>query len=291
MLIWPDCILCTLKMAFSVARTALHDDARLMRFMKETLSLECLAGDNLKITAPEIVRDVWVKLIELTGDPDPLRELKNEQNRSVLQLYPGLKEAVKGSDDPLREAVRLSIAGNAIDTMAEALSKSADRMVADLADQQLDPDDFEAFRDRLARAKSIVYLGDNCGEIVFDRIVIETINGRFGKKVVFVTRTIPVMNDATLADARAVGLEQVAELVENGIAEPLAGTMLAKVSPEVRKLIDDADLVILKGGGNYDCMTEEASIHGRASFLFQAKCHPFSVRHRVPLGSLVVYNA
>lgn len=137
----------------------------------------------------------------------------------------------------------------------------------------------------------IVYLGDNCGEIVFDRIVIETIRDMLGKEIVFVTRTLPVMNDATLADARAVGLDQVAELVENGIAEPLAGTMLAKVSPEVRTLIDDADLVILKGGGNYDCMTEEVSIRGRASFLFQAKCHPFSVRHGVPLGSLVVFNA
>jgi hypothetical protein len=137
----------------------------------------------------------------------------------------------------------------------------------------------------------VVWLSDNCGEIVFDRLLLETMRRFYKLDIVYITRTTPILNDATLTDASLVGLGEVATLMENGIEEPLAGTILAKTSPKVRRLVEEADLVISKGVGNYDSLTEEKGLNGKISYLFHAKCQPCCRSQKANLGDLIIFNS
>jgi uncharacterized protein with ATP-grasp and redox domains len=148
----------------------------------------------------------------------------------------------------------------------------------------------EVFRDRVARAERIVYFGDNCGEIVFDRLLLEVIEVAAAVQVTFVTREVPVVNDATMVDALAVGLDAVAVLVGNGISEPLPGTDLSKVSARVRDLVEEADLVISKGGANYEMLDHEPGLAGKTTFVLFGKCVPLCGSRGVERNELIVFN-
>lgn len=147
-----------------------------------------------------------------------------------------------------------------------------------------------SLEERVRHAARVVYFTDNCGEIVFDRLLLETITRISKLEVTAVTRSLPVLNDATVEDAKVVGLYGVVPVIENGISVPLPATMLAWTSPEVRGLVEKADLVIAKGGANYECLSEDESLAGRVTFLFQGKCLPLCRAAEVGLGSLVVLN-
>jgi len=289
MLIWPDCIPCILRMSLEVARLAMKDEERIKRFMKKLLKLRSLKGEDWSVTSPEVIRDVWIIMEQISGEADPLRWVKEEQNRRALKILPRVREQILRSYDPLEEAVKFAIAGNSIDAMVNRREKS-EKIFEILQGHKIDPFEMRQLKERLKRARMLVYLGDNCGEIVLDRLLIETIRDRYDLDVIFVTRTLPVLNDATLQDAISVGMEEVAQVVENGIPEPLPGTVLQKASPQVRTLMEGADLIISKGGGNYDSLTEEERLKGKITFLFQAKCYPYCSLYRLPLGGLIVYN-
>ncbi len=289
MLIWPDCIPCILRMSLEVARLAIKDEEGVRRFTGEILKFRPLKGEDWGVTSPEVIRDVWIIMEQISGEADPLRWVKEEQNRRALKILPRVREQILRSHDPLEEAVKFAIAGNSIDAMVNRREKP-EKIFEILQGHKIDPFEMRQLKERLKRARMLVYLGDNCGEIVFDRLLIETIRDRYDLDVAFVTRTLPVLNDATLQDAISVGMEEVAHVVENGIPEPLPGTILEKASPQVRTLMEGADLIISKGGGNYDSLTEEGRLKGKVTFLFRAKCYPYCSLHRLSLGSLVVYN-
>jgi uncharacterized protein with ATP-grasp and redox domains len=290
-LIWPDCIPCILRMSLEVARPTIKDESHLRRLMREVSKLKPLRGEDWEVTPPEVIRDVWLKVNEISGEADPLKALKAEQNRRALQIYPLAKELVLKNHDPFPEAVKLAVAGNSMDAMGDVRKEPAQEVMDRLSKFVIRPEALEGLRERLGKARRLVYLGDNCGEIVFDRLFIEFLRQTYDLEVTFVTRSLPVLNDATLQDALAVGIDNVAEVVESGIREPLCGIMLKKVSPEVRALIEGADLVISKGGGNHDTLTEEENLKGKVSFLLQVKCHPYCTIHQLPLGALVVLNS
>ncbi|HEX2993826.1 MAG TPA: ARMT1-like domain-containing protein, partial [Anaerolineales bacterium] len=152
-------------------------------------------------------------------------------------------------------------------------------------------DDVREFRTRLAKSNKVVYFTDNCGEVVFDRLFVETLLNEYRPQITFVTRSVPVLNDVTVELAESVGLGKLGRVMGNGIAEPFPGTLLNRVSPEVRQLVEDADLIISKGVGNYDSLTEETELVGKISFLFHGKCHPCCSGRNVPDNALIVYNA
>jgi len=225
---------------------------------------------------------------EFCAVEDPLKDRRTEQNRKALNIYPFVKELLHESTDPILEALKFAIAGNSIDAMLDAKSGIDRKMISFLSG--INPKAVEEFKKRLEKAGKIVYFTDNCGEIVFDRLLIETMRAEYDCRITVITRTVPVLNDATLEDALSVGLGEVASVMENGIKEPLPGTILSKVSPEVLAAVNEADLVISKGGANYETLTEEDGITGKTTYLFQAKCYPYCKAHNVPLGALIVYN-
>jgi len=290
MLIWPDCIHCTLRMAVNIARIASKDQAQIKKFTREILKLDYYSGNRWDVTSPEIIRDVWLIMENMLGVNDPLKKMKEQQNEAGLTIYPFAKEIVSKSHDPFLESLKFAISGNSIDIMTGSKKKPTKDVINTLKKGSISLKDVDEFKERLKRAKTVIYLGDNCGEIFFDRLFIETLRNYYDPDITFVTRTIPALNDAIKEDALHAGLDEVATVIENGTNEPIAGTILKKVSSRIKSLISEADLVISKGGGNYDSLSEEKSLMGKCTFLLQCKCEPYSIIHNMPLGDLIVSN-
>jgi len=290
MKIWPECIPCVLKMSLEVVRTLTNDEKQIKRFLTEVLELEPLRGEDYSITSPEVTRNVWLKIKALFGLEDPLKAKKEEQNRKALNLYPVAKEIIKKSNDPMVEALKFAILGNSIDSMGDLKGFSIEGMVKLLHESWIDVGAIEELQTKISKVRKIVYLGDNCGEIVFDKLLIETLQQLYHAEIIFITRTLPILNDALLKDALSIGMNEVAMVMENGILEPLPGTFLDRASKEVRDLFDDSNLIISKGLGNFDTLSEDETLRGKISFLLRGKCYPSCAVHQVPFGSLIVHH-
>jgi hypothetical protein len=275
-------------MSVEIIRGVTKDEKQVRTFMSGILKMKPLRWERIEITASEVVRDVWCRMQFFSSIDDPLKAMKAEQNRKALNIYPFIKEMLHESSDAILEASKFAIAGNSIDALLDA-KRGMDSKILNLL-SSINKDEVEVMKERLKKARYVVYFTDNCGEIVFDRLLIETMGVIFGCKIKVVTRKLPILNDATLEDALSIGLDESVHVMHNGIDEPLPGTILSKVSPEVRAIIEEADLIISKGGANYETLTEEKDIEGKTTYLFQAKCYPYCRVHNVPLGSLVVYN-
>jgi len=288
MKIWPDCIPCILKMSLEVMRTATEDEQRVNRFLTEILELKPLRGENYSITSPELIRDVWLKMEKFSGVRDPLKVKKQEQNRNALKIYTVAKEIIEKKNDPIVEALKLAILGNAIDSMVGMEGFTGEGIVKLLQESWIDAIAVEELKKKISSVRKITYLGDNCGEIVFDRLFIETLRKFYDAEIIYITRTLPILNDALFEDALSIGMDEVAEVMENGISEPLCGTFVEKVSKEMKDLIEDSNLVISKGLGNYESLSEYEHLRGKISFLLRGKCYPSCAVHGVPLGSLIV---
>jgi hypothetical protein len=290
MFIWPDCIPCILKMSLGVARLAIKEEDRIKDFMDRVLSLKPLRGENWHVIAGEVIRDIWYILEDFTGENDPMKEIKADQNNRALQIYSSANKLVSKNHDSLGTALKFSIAGNALDNMVGIHGEIFDHFIPEIEKSVISMENVQILKERLGKAKRLVYFSDNCGEIVFDRLLLNTIRNTYDLDITLVTRTFPVLNDATLNDARSAGLEEVAEVIENGIMEPIAGTILGKVSSRVRSLVKRADLLISKGGANYDCLTEEPAAEGKITYLLHGKCYPYCTENNVSMGSLIVRN-
>jgi len=290
MKIWPDCIPCILKMSLETAHLVMKDENQVRRFMKHILKLKYFRGEDWRVTSPEVIKIVWLKLLRVSGEVDPMKEIKREQNSKALEIYPVAKRSVLESHDPLLAAIKLSIAGNAIDAMTKIRGETPGEILERLSKLKIDVKKLDLLKERLKKTRKLVYLGDNCGEIIFDKLLMEVLNEMYHLDITFVTRTFPVMNDATLQDALSIDIGQVAQIMENGVHEPVPGTILKKISRELRAKIEASDLIISKGGGNYDLLTEEKGLKEKVSFLFVAKCHPYCSIHQVSLNAPILYN-
>jgi damage-control phosphatase, subfamily I len=284
--IWPDCIPCIIKMFLDIALLSIKEEHEVKAFMNEILGLPALRGEEWNVSSPEITQKVWQRMVRITKDEDPLRNIKAEQNRKALDLYGTARDHVRKSADPLLAALTLAIAGN----FMHPEDRVDDFQRHHGYDWPVTDEAAEVLRDRLQKATSIVYLLDNCGEIVFDRLFLEVLKEVYEQEVWVIARGRPILNDATTVEAITVGLPTVATVIGNGITIPFAGTRLDLVSSEVRDLLVGADLIIAKGGANLQSLVDERELKGRISFLFHGRCRPRYAPRGVPVGTLIVDN-
>jgi uncharacterized protein with ATP-grasp and redox domains len=275
MLIKPDCISCILKMAITALRQLTTTEEVIRDLTVRILTIPALQGRQWDLSSPEVIEQVMGLIIETFGTPDPFQALKQEQNRIVLELYPSLRQIVRESADPIQTAVKLAIVGNALDLMVTDRTPELEKMIRRELQQPLPEEALAGFLKKLAEARSVVYLGDNAGEIVFDRLLLETYRERYDPQVTFVVRSVPALNDATLREAATVGLDRVAAVMTNGLDAPVPGTILSRCSAELREKIGEADLIISKGGGNFDTLEGEKDLDTDISFLLLSKCVPY----------------
>jgi len=270
-----DCYPCFVRQALEAARMAGADEEGQRWVVKRVLA--ALTDMRMGGTPPEIGDRIHRIVREETGSSDPYRELKEESTQQALELYPRLKELLRGADDPLEMAIRLAAAGNIMDAGPGAeydLWDTVERVLA----QPFAIDDSGAFREALDGVAELLYLADNAGETVFDRVLIETLD----VPVTYVVKGRPILDDATVEDARAAGLDRVARIVSNGSCAP--GTVLARSSLGFRRLYREAELIVAKGQANYETLSDEGD---RIFFLLQTKCPVIAADVGVPVGSIV----
>ncbi|MBN2320502.1 MAG: DUF89 family protein [Acidobacteria bacterium] len=274
-----ECIPCFLKQALFAAREA-TDDERKIKLILDAVASH-IPDIPLDSPPPQTARLVYGPITEITGVSDPFRELKEQSIQTALRHYKKMKSAVESSIDPLRTAAGIAIAGNVIDFGSHQHFDLEKELTAAL-EKPLAINHYESFRRSIEKARTILYLGDNAGETVLDRILIETI----GKDTIYAVRDIPIINDATLEDARKSGLDSVARIMSSGCDAP--GTILDRCSPEFMEIFRTADVIISKGQGNLECLSDEP---GPIFFLLKVKC-PVIVRNLgAPKGGMILKDA
>ena len=288
MLLTPDCIHCVFRASLNAIRSLTNDQEITKRLAQRILEIPALKGLDWSVTSPQVIESAWILIAETLGEADPYRQLKERQTLRAMELYPRLKKLIDGSQDPLDTAIRIAVMGNWIDLMWSFGSEDVEFLISELEKKTFRSEALDQLANEIASSEVLVYLGDNSGEIVFDKLLIETMKDLHHIDTFFVVRSRPTLNDATLREAHMVGMQQVAVVLENGINGPFPGTSIARCSERVRNLLGKADLVISKGGGNFDSLDEERHLLRKTAFLLMSKCTPFVSHFGVPLKQPIV---
>jgi len=268
-----------MKQALFAARAATND-RKIIKQVLDTVGRN-ISEIPLDSPPPESARLIYGTVREITGVADPFRQLKDESIQAALRLYETMAAAVKSSVDPLRTATSIAIAGNVIDFGSHQHFNLEEEMNTVIG-KPLAIDHYGSFKQSIENARTVLYLGDNTGETVFDRILIDTI----GKDTVYAVRDIPIINDATIEDAEKSGIDSVARIMSSGCDAP--GTILERCSPGFQELFRTADVIISKGQGNLECLSDET---GPIFFLLKVKCRMMSQKLGIPNGGLILKEA
>lgn len=250
--------------------------------------LEIINSATPDKSAPELVEKIEELRYEIFGVSKDFKDIKRHFNSLILSMERDIECKIKESNNPLETAVKYAMMGNYIDF--GAMDKVDEGKLLSLIDDALDivvpKDEFINFQSDLEKARNIVYLTDNCGEVVFDKLLMKTISECYPKlHLDIIVRGHDVLNDATEDDAKQVGLYDIADVMGNGTA--IAGTCLDRVSKEARSKIHNADLIIAKGQGNFETM-RFCGIN--VYYIFMCKCTMFAERFNVPRFSGMFIN-
>lgn len=265
-----ECAACLVEANLRKA-APIQDQALRAEYMRKIC--EIIAGADMENEAPPLVDARIIRLRrDLLGIEDDFTAIKHSFNQLLLGLCDKLRARIDGAEDPLYAALQLSMAGNYIDfgVLRDVDPDELLRLLDDAAEKHVDREEYEQLRADLARpGGELVFIHDNCGEIVLDKLLIETIKRLYPQQeIVSLVRGTPVLNDATLEDAVEAGLPEVAELMENGL-EYVAGTDLKCVPEALRERIENAKLLIAKGQGNFETL---AGCGLNVYYLFLSKC-------------------
>jgi len=271
-----DCFPCFINQALRAARIATDDEKKIKMVLDKVGMM--LKDIPLKNTPPESGRLIYRKISEITGNPDPYKEIKRESTKKALLLYPSLKDQIERSKDRLLTAIRIAIAGNVIDFGAN-WNFDLENEIDETLEKAFAICDYGRFKDGLDKAREVLYLGDNAGECVFDRILIEEMK----KPVKYIVRDIPIINDAIYEDAVQAGIDKVATILSSGTDAP--GTILNTCSSEFKELYDNSKFIISKGQGNYEALSSERR---PIFFLLKTKCHVIANDIGVNEGDIIL---
>jgi len=275
-----ECIPCFVRQGLEVLREVCGHEAEIERVLKRVL-IEIAAFDTA-LSPPEMGRVIHAIVRHEISHSDPYRRIKQRSTQEALRVMPEVRERIKRSTRPFHTAVRFAMAGNILDyalaslwnedqlgqTLAKAGSHPMDESMIDQLEQAID------------QADMILWLADNAGETVFDRLMIERLSG---KQIIYAVKQSPVINDATRQDAIEAGLEPFVELIDNGTDAP--GTVLSLCSPEFLTVFGQADVVIAKGQANFETLNE---VDREVFLMTQIKCAVIARHYDYGVGDWIV---
>jgi hypothetical protein len=262
-----DCIPCLQRQALEAVRFVTDDEILQEKILRRVMkTLDTMGwGANTSL----IAQRVHAIVREETKVNDPYAEVKKKYNDIALSLYPELKEKVKQSKNPLLTATKLSIAGNIIDFGTPRKKFNLEKTIESVLEKDFAINHFDDFSRTLENADTMLYLVDNMGEIVFDRVLLETMQTLHPlKKIIVAVKGAPILNDAMEEDARYVGIDKIqnVELMDVGTGEAESG--MERTSDEFFKFLKKMDMGVSKGQGNYEFLSEQPDIF----FLLMVKC-------------------
>ncbi len=255
-----DCLPCFLNQALRAGRMVTHDEMKLKKILDEVAMM--VKDIPLENTPPETGDIIYQKVREISNESNPYQIIKQKNIKEALSLYPSLKEIVRKSNDSLLCAIRFAIAGNVID-LGVNKKFNINKEINEILRKRFAIFDYKKFKELLAHSEEILYIGDNAGEAVFDRILIEEMK----RPVTYVVRGVPVINDVTYGDAVKAGIDKVATIVSSETSAP--GLILKTCSTEFIRIFEKARFIISKGQGNYEGLSNEKY---PIFFLLKAKC-------------------
>jgi len=262
-----DCIPCFLKQSLEAARMATDDKKIHEKVMKEIL--KHLENINFEKSPPELSREVHRIIRTITKTKDPYKKVKKELNKTGGKIYKKIKIKVEISDDPLITSIKLAIVGNVIDfgTMNRF---NVDDMIKHAFEREFDDRDYPLFKKELDKAKNILYLADNTGEIFFDKLLLEELKD-MGKKITYVVKENPIINDALTDDVKQAEIDKITEVItcDSGQKISTPGVVMKYTSDEFKQIFEKTDMIISKGQGNYEGLSD---VKRRVFFLLVAKC-------------------
>lgn len=267
MILHDKCLPCVVNQAIKVANISNVNNKEAL--FREVFSY--LSKISFDQTTPELIGEIFDLIKKYTNNPDPYKDTRAYYNALFLELLPDFEYKVNQSDHSFRMAVKYAIVGNIIDfspihnTLLEDIYDYFDKM----DELEFAIDDSQSLINDILAAKSLLYLGDNCGEICLDKLLLKKIKELNPSiHLLFGVRGKPVVNDSIAEDAYAVGIDEYAEIIDNG--DGSLGTVLHRTSQKFKELYENADVVISKGQANYECLSEEKK---NIYFLLMTKCN------------------
>ena len=281
----PECIRCLIPKRLEFCPEGATREQQ-VEYMQKVMRLASEATPD--VSAPVLDRDIARLQREIFGYEKDYEELKEFFNTLMLGKEAEIEEKVTASEDPLKSAIQYAMMGNYIDfgaiqnvneaTLAEFMNSAPNI--------EVHKETYCALKEEIHKGKKMVYLVDNCGEVVMDKILIKTIQKMNPKlQITTIVRGVPVLNDVTLKEAKQVGLDELAKVIDNGNNIP--GTWLDEISDEARKEIEEADFVISKGQGNFETLQQCGK---NIYYIFMCKCDMFANRFQVPKFSGMLIN-
>lgn len=286
MILEPECIGCLFDQvykAFQLLRPEISREEIIgaqMRVMELFMKSEFLTKPG-----PLIGKEVYQIIADTLGEKDPYKKLKDKYNRLAMEYYEEIKGIVNKSDDPLFEAIAVSAIGNTIDFGAHHEIDVINDIKIFTPDN-LKINDMLDFRRSLEKSNHLLFLGDNTGEIVFDKLLVETLKELYPSlEIIFSVRAAPVINDATMEDAKFIGLTDIVEVIESPAAP---GVELSLASDKFKDWFFKEDGIILsKGQGNFESLFQKKIPNSEVYYLLKAKCVLMQRIFAVEAGSLI----
>ncbi|MFA5438130.1 MAG: ARMT1-like domain-containing protein [Candidatus Omnitrophota bacterium] len=288
MRVYLDCIPCFFRQALEGSRIVGASFKQQKKIIDEFA--RSIPKMPLNATPPEIARFGYGLLRKISNGKDPYKEIKQKSNRMALRLYGVLRKKVEHSKDRLLTGVELAIAGNVIDfgVKNNLNIKEELRKILVLEDKVICKEPvfhYKEFKRALKKAVNILYLADNAGEVVCDRILLEEIRRAYPQKsIYYAVKAKPVINDALIEDAKICGVDKIARVISNGTDAP--GTIISLCSKEFMKIYKEADMIISKGQGNFESLSNEKR---PIFFLFMVKCPVVAKETGCKMGSIVLF--
>ncbi len=266
MVIDEACVSCIINQSIKVAHAIKASDA-LSQILTSTV--EAMSKDfSLAHNPPEVAADVYEKMAQLADKTDLYDEVKALSTLKALSCIPLLQSKLLSSSNKLLTATKIAVAGNVIDLAAE-VAFDLDEELQQIFDTEFSHNDFQILANKLPHAKNVLIIGDNVGEHIFDYLFIQTLQELFPHaEYSYMVRGNPIINDVTMKEAKEAGFDKLCKLVDSGVNTP--GFAYERAFPHAKKLFDDADLIISKGMGNYECLSP--SHRHNICFLLKVKC-------------------
>jgi len=271
-----DCLSCLLNQSLRVAKHLELDEKNAKKMMQ--LASESI-GNYGTVSPPVAASDLYPKLASFSNDIDVYKTLKERSTTEALNLLPTVEKKVINVSD----AIKAAVAGNVID-FATPNHFDLENEFENVFETGFAIDDESVFFEKLQKSENFMIIGDNAGEHVFDKLLLQTIAKFYSKlKLYYAVRGVPIINDVTLLEANEIGLSDVATVVDSGVNTP--GLDYAHASETFMELYNQMDLIVAKGMGNYECL--EGVKDQRVFHLFKVKCDVVSRDVGAQLGSLI----
>jgi len=280
----PTCVTCIFSQALRVCQTLGVDEAR----TKEVLDrVGCMVPTwRFDENPPQVAARVYPEIAAILQTDDIYADFKKEATAHAAQLVPTVERMIAVADDRFVAALKAAVAGNVID-LAATHRFDLEEEVAKIFDTPFALDDSHTLKEALQKAKNVLVIGDNAGEHLFDKVMMKALKNLFPHIALgYAVRGVPIINDVTIKEAEEAAIDEVAEILDSGVDTP--GLDLSRASAAFRRRYEEADVILAKGMGNYECLSDTST--RPTWFLLKVKCDVVAASLGRKVGDIICYQ-